>query len=247
MVLPVALVYLALLKIVGHAVAGRADVEDGRLLTERNVFWSLAFPLGIACAFVYGVITYLGWWRTVLYDPKPVRRWVWVIPLIFAVAIALGINYAGLVDRGLGFTLVLLLAAMLLGFGEEGMFRAIGVTSLRRHGLTEAKVALWSSAIFGLAHVSNAIGGDARAFGQALAVSFAGYFFYLIRRVSRSNILNSVLHGLFDFMLISGTVIIAEGEQIYVGSGLAILVYLVCGLVLLIRRHSIEPVSTAPA
>jgi hypothetical protein len=37
---------------------------------------------------------------------------------------------------------------MLIGFGEEGLFRCLGVTALRRHGLTEGKVALWSSVIF---------------------------------------------------------------------------------------------------
>jgi len=237
----VAIAYLAIIKGAGLLTEDRADVEDGRLLTVGNVVWGMIVPLGIACAFVYLVITYLGWWRTVVHDPKPVRRWVWIIPLVFLVAIAAGIDYAALADRGLGFTLALLLAAMLVGFGEEGMFRAVGVTSLRRHGLTEGKVALWSSVIFGLAHVSNVIGGDSRALGQAVAVSFAGYFFYLIRRVSRSNILNSVLHGLFDFTIITGTAIIPEGEKTYIGAGLALAVYLVCGVVLLVRRHKIEP------
>lgn len=167
----VAIAYLAIIKGAGLLTEDRADVEDGRLLTVGNVVWGMIVPLGIACAFVYLVITYLGWWRTVVHDPKPVRRWVWIIPLVFLVAIAAGIDYAALADRGLGFTLALLLAAMLVGFGEEGMFRAVGVTSLRRHGLTEGKVALWSSVIFGLAHVSNVIGGDSRALGQAVAVS----------------------------------------------------------------------------
>ena len=77
-------------------------------------------------------------------------------------------------------------------------------------------------------------------------VSFAGYFFYLIRRVSRSNILNSLLHAGFDFMIISGTAIIAEGEDIHPGSGLAILVYLVCGIAVLVKRHTIEPTTAGP-
>jgi len=71
-------------------------------------------------------------------------------------------------------------------------------------------------------------------------VSFAGYFFYLIRRVSRSNILNSVLHGMFDFTLLTGTTIIAEGESAYPGALLGVLVYLICEVILLVRRHSIE-------
>jgi membrane protease YdiL (CAAX protease family) len=181
-----------------------------------------------------------------LYEPKRVRRWVWVIPIVFAVAILAGINYGGLADRGLGFTLVLLVVAMLIGFGEEGLFRCIGVTSLRRAGLSEGKVALWSSVIFGLAHLANIIGGDARALAQAIIVSFAGYFFYLIRRVSGSNILNSVLHGLFDFTILTGTAIIPPGGQGYPGAVLAVLVYVICGIIVLIRRHQIEPAPRAP-
>lgn len=237
----VAIAWLAVIRVVGLLTEGRADLEDGRILTVEQVLWTFIVPLGAGCLFVYGVIAALGWWRSVVHDPKPVRRWVWVIPAIFALVIVAGINYGGLADRGLGFTLVLLAAAMLIGFGEEGLFRAIGVTAFRQNGYSEAKVALWTSALFGLAHVANVIAGDARALVQALVVAFAGYFFYLIRRVSRSNILNSVLHGLFDFMLISSTVILTEGEDIYLGGLLGIVAYVACGLVLLIRRHRIEP------
>ena len=236
-----AVAYIAIIKVVGAMCSDKADIVDGRVLTEDNVTYGFLIPLGVALVFVYLIITVLGWWRTVLYDPRPVRRWVWFIPIVFVVAIAAGINYQGLADRGGTFTIMLIGASLLVGFGEEGMFRAIGVTSLRRHGLTEAKVALWSSVIFGLVHISNIIGGDARALGQAVIVSFAGYFFYLIRRVSRSNILNSFLHAGFDFMIISGTAIIAEGEDAYPGSGLAILVYVVCGIVVFVKRHTIEP------
>ena len=50
----------------------------------------------------------------------------------------------------------LFIATQFVGWGEEGMFRGIGVTTLRDHGLTEGKVALWSSIIFGAVHLSNA-------------------------------------------------------------------------------------------
>lgn len=238
--------WLVILKVVGAAVSDHAHVHDGRLLTTQNVTWMLVVPIGAGCAFIYAAIAVLGWWRPLFYDPKPVRGWVWSVPVIFAVAIGAGINYGGLADRGVGFILVLLCAAMLIGFGEEGLFRCIGVTSLRRAGLTEGKVALWSSVIFGLAHVANLIGGDAKAFAQAVIVACAGYFFYLMRRVSRSNMLNSFLHGMFDFMIISAAQIVpVGGEGHAVGAALAILTYLACGILLLIRRHRIEPAQTS--
>jgi membrane protease YdiL (CAAX protease family) len=164
------------------------------------------------------------------------------VPSVLAVCIALAIDYADLVDKSLGYILALLVATQFVGWGEEGMFRGIGVTTLRDHGLTEGKVALWSSVIFGAVHISNALTGDIRqALPQAIAVSFAGYFFYLIRRVSGGNVLNSVLHGMFDFSILTG-VAIAVDQGGYVGSMAAILAYLICGLLLLTRRHHIEPV-----
>jgi uncharacterized protein len=139
-----AVVWLAVVKLVGLATDDRADLVDGRFLTVGNLVWSLVVPIGAGAVLVYGLIAALGWWRPLLHEPKPVQRWVWIVPAVFAVAILAGINYGGLADRGLGFTLVLLVVAMLVGFGEEGLFRCVGVTSLRRAGLTEGKVALWS-------------------------------------------------------------------------------------------------------
>jgi hypothetical protein len=82
---------------------------------------------------------------------------------------------------------------------------------------------------------------------QAIIVSAAGYFFYLIRRVSRGNVVNSVIHGLVDFSILSGTAIIVD-QRAYVGALAAILVYLVLAVLLLVRRHHIElPPTEAPA
>jgi hypothetical protein len=125
------------------------------------------------------------------------------------------------------------------------MFRGIGVTTFRRHGMSQSQVAFWSSAVFGAVHLTNAIGHGAQAIPQAVAVSFAGYFFYLIRRVSRGNVLNSVLHGLFDFSILSGTAVLVD-QEFYPGTPVALLVYVVLAAVLLVRRHHIEP-ARSPA
>ena len=202
-------------------------------------------PLGAALVFTYAVVGVLGWWNPVLHDDRPVRRWVWVVPIVLIVAILLAIDYVDLADKGIGYVLALVVATQMVGWGEEGMFRGIGVTTLRSHGLNEGKVALWSSVVFGAVHLSNAIGHGASALPQALAVSFAGYFFYLTRRASGGNALNSVLHGFFDFSLLSGSVILVD-QGGYVGSIAAILAYPVIAIILLVRRGHIEPERSAP-
>lgn len=104
-----------------------------------------------------------------------------MVPVVFIVSIALAIDYSALSQKSLGFILALVVATQMVGWGEEGMFRGIGVVTLRDHGLTEGKVALWSSVIFGAVHITNLI-----------------------------------------------------DQGAYVGSGAAILAYLVCGLLLLV-------------
>ena len=233
--------YLVVLKGLGAAMSGSADVDDGRLLTTRQVMLGMVVPIGGSLVFALVVVALLGWWRPVMRDDRPVQRWVRIVPIVFIVCIAAGINYGELADKGIGFTLALLLATQCVGWAEETMFRGVGVTVFRQNGFTEGKVALWSSIVFGLVHLSNLIGGGAGAIGQAVAVSFAGYFFYLVRRVSHGNIANSIIHGLFDFMILSGTAIIPQGDTGYPGVALAVLAYIVCAIVLLVRRHHIEP------
>ena len=234
--------YLAIIKGVGYIARWVWDPKDG-LYTTRDVMVQMWVPLGAALLFTYAVVAALRWWDPVLRERDPVQRWVWAVPIIFAVCIAVAIDYADLFDKNVGYILALLVATQFVGWGEEGMFRGIGVTTLRTHGLTEGRVALWSSIIFGLVHISNALTGElSKALPQAIAVSFAGYFFYLIRRVSGGNVLNSVIHGFFDFSIITGTAIVID-QAPYVGSAAAIAAYLIVGVLLIVRRHRIEPPS----
>ena len=232
-------VYLAIIQGVGAALKNTAELTDGATTDVEQVAVHFWIPLGLALAFVYGCVAALGWWRPVFRDDQPVQRWVWAVPIIFLVGIALTINYPQLADNGIAFTLALLLATQFVGWGEEGMFRGIGVTALRDHGLTEGKVALWSSVIFGAVHLSNAFGRGAGAVPQALIVSLAGYFFYLTRRVSKGNVVNSVIHGLFDFALLSVSAI-AIDQEAYLGMVAALLVYPIVLVVVFVRRHQIE-------
>lgn len=234
----IVLVYLAIIQIGGIVLEQLGDHDTG-FTTIEGLVWGMWLPLGAAAVFTYAVIGVLGWWRPVFHDGRPVRRWVWFVPIVFLVCSLAAIDYGALGDKTFGYVVVLFLACQLVGWGEEGMFRGIGVTTLRSHGLTEPKVALWSSVIFGAVHLTNAIGHGAQAVPQALAVSFAGYFFYLTRRVSGSNVVNSILHGLFDFSLLTGTVILVDQDP-YLGSAAAIAAYLVVGVTLLVRRHRVE-------
>ena len=68
-------------------------------------------------------------------------------------------------------------------------------------------------------------------------MSFAGYFFYLTRRATGALVVGAVVHGLFDFSIITGEL---TGE-LYAGTLAALLVYPVVGAIVLIGRRRIEP------
>jgi CAAX protease family protein len=134
-----------------------------------------------------------------------------------------------------------LLGALLVGCGEEAMYRGIGVTTFRVNGYSEGKVALWSSAVFGLSHGVNLFTSQGKvAFVQVLAAAAAGYFLYLIRRVGGGLLLPVIVHGLWDFGIFTGRL-----GAVYAGTGLLVLADVVIVVILLVRRRQIEPEKRA--
>jgi uncharacterized protein len=195
-------------------------------------------PVLVSLVFVYAVVAALGWWRPMLVDHRPVRRWVRVLAIVMVLTVLAGTNYAGLADKGAGFAVLLLVSSLMVGFAEEGMFRGLGVTTFRVNGFPEARVALWSSVIFGLAHATNLFGEGPKAFLQVLTTLAAGYFFYLLRRAWGTLLVPAVVHGLWDFGLISSFVVAGKS---YAGATLFVLADVVLLLIVLVGRHRIEP------
>jgi membrane protease YdiL (CAAX protease family) len=159
----------------------------------------LGVPLAGSLLFTCAAITVCRWWRPVLYDDRPVQRWVWVVPLAFVCASLVGIDVVRLHEVPAA-GVALLVATQLVGWSEELMFRGFVVVALRRRDLREGQVAVWSSVLFGAAHLSGLAFGSVLSVPQAVLVGVAGYYFYLTRRVSGSLFFSAVVHGTFDFM-----------------------------------------------
>ncbi|MEV7281682.1 CPBP family intramembrane glutamic endopeptidase [Streptomyces sp. NPDC093111] len=131
---------------------------------------------------------------------------------------------------------------LFVGIGEELMFRGIGVQVFKRAGLSEGKVALWSSVAFGIVHVSNAFGEGAQALLQAVIVSTSGYFFYLCLRVGGTLLLPMLVHGLWDFSLVSNAV--GLDPKASPGMVLPIVLQVVLIVLVIVKRRTIEPATT---
>jgi membrane protease YdiL (CAAX protease family) len=236
-------VYLVILLVLPHLTAV-GDMEYATFPDTESVWRNLAIPVAVSAAFACAVVTVLRWWQPVLVERRPVRRWVLVVPILFLVTILAGTDYATLADNGAAFTLSLLAGALLVGLGEEVMFRGITVTTFRAGRFAEARVALWSSLAFGLAHSVNVVLEGPGAFVQVLVTALAGYFFYLIRRATRGLLVPVLLHGLWDFALFSGK---TDPDNPYPGAALFIVADLVLAIVLFVRRKKIELPATATA
>ena len=229
--------YLVVLR--GAGLLFGVDVEgDSPMPTAEAALRNFVLPIGCSGLFGAAVVTWLGWWPEVLRDRRPVRLWVRFVPVFMLVVALVSVNYGHLADQTAALVLALAGVGIVVGFSEELWFRGIGVTVFRRSGFPEGRVALWSSLIFGAVHLSNAFGEGPAAIAQALVVSTSGYFFYLCLRVGGVIFLPMLVHGLWDFSLLSSEV--GADPQAWVGTGLPILAQVVLIVVLLRRRHRIE-------
>lgn len=217
------------------------DSEYASASSTDGLWRGITVPVAVSLVFTVVVVSASRWWRPALRDDRPVRSWTIAIVVLLAVGIVLGTNYGGLAERGIGLTLLLLLSTLMVGFTEELMFRGLGVTVFRANSFSEGKVALWTCVIFGLAHATNLFSEGPKALAQVLVTAMAGYFFYVIRRRTGGLLVPALVHGLWDFALISATVVAGKG---YFGVVAPIVVLVVLAVLVLVRRRHIEP---APA
>lgn len=237
--LVVVVVYLVIIQGVGALTGvGRGD-SDSQFPTTATVVRNGLVPIGLSVLFGAAVVTWLGWWGEVMRYRAPVRRWVWFVPVSMIAAALLGMNYPNLAGQDASLVIALVAMTVCVGIGEELMFRGIGVQVFKRAGLSEGRVALYSSLVFGLVHVSNAFGEGAQAVLQALIVSTSGYFFYLCLRVGGTLLLPMLVHGLWDLGLISN--LVGSEPKAYAGMVLPIVLQIALIVVLVIRRRSVEP------
>ncbi len=162
-----------------------------------------AYPTLLGCAFLVVAISFLGWWRLVLFDKSrsgPV--WIWIFPVVMAAIIAN--NFLGMPSGKLTFELVLWssLGAVGVGLGEEMITRGSMVVGLRSR-FAEGKVWLFSTLLFSAMHVPNVFFGLPMANMpiQVILTFIMGSGLYVVRRMSGTLLLPIILHGLWDSSL----------------------------------------------
>ncbi|QNG38581.1 CPBP family intramembrane metalloprotease [Geodermatophilaceae bacterium NBWT11] len=230
--------YLVLLQGLAWVLTRGRESRYGSPTSVDELWRSITVPVACSVALIVVVVGVLRWDRPVWTDRRPVQRWVAVVPVAMLLAVVAATDYAGLADRGVVFSLLLLASTLLVGFGEELMFRGVGLTVFRSNGFSEGKAALWSTVVFGSAHATNLVSSGPGAYVQVFVAALSGYFLYLVRRRSGGLLLPALVHGLWDFSLISGSVV---PDRVHPGVAVNVLVIVVLAVLLVVRRHRIEP------
>ncbi len=241
----VVVAYLAIIQGLGAAIHVGNGGSKSQFPTTDSMVHNALIPIGASIVFVIAVITWLRWWPDVFRYRAPVQRWVRLVPISMLVVAVAGINYGHLAHQQTSLVLCLIVLGIFVGVGEELMFRGIGVQVFHKAGISETRTALFSSIIFGLVHVSNAISAGPQAILQAMIVATSGFFFYLCLRVGGVILLPMLVHGLWDTSLISNLVGPTPGVSL--GMVLLILLQVVLIVVLLVRRHRINPANRLQA
>ena len=231
-------VYAAIIQVGGRIIGADVHTDEG-WETAGDLAESALIPIALSSVFVIALATWLRWWPQIIHEPLPTQRWVRIVPIALLVTAAVGASWSNLFDQKADLVLALIALVCIVGFTEELMFRGVGLVTFRRMGLTEAKVALWSSVIFGAVHLSNALGTGTSAIFQAIVVSFTGYMLYLTRRWAGAIWLAMPVHASQDFQLTSGQIgIDPESSPL---SLLILPVMIGLAIILYRRRHRIDP------
>jgi len=205
MLIGIIVVYLMIIQGMTAFLTAGMEVKYGELPTIEILIRTITIPVGVSVVFAAIVISWLGWWNRVMYEKKRLARWAWIIPAMMALSIIVVTSYSHLATISPTLVVTLLGSVLLIGIGEELMFRGITLEAMRSvSNTTEIKAALWAAVIFGGAHASNVFTEGSGAFLQAAVVSGTGLFFYIALRVSGTLLVPIILHAGWDFSLFSG-------------------------------------------
>lgn len=174
----------------------------------REFALSHLIPLPIVIALTLLFVRWAGWWRPVWKEtPTPrltPRRW-WLVAIpVLALLLPMGqIVTIPWSDRAVAFLLVVAIGTLLVGLGEELVFRGVLLVSIREnHG--EAVTMLGTALLFALAHVFSSLwlGLDpAFIVIQVAALAMTGVTYYWVRRVTGRLWVGVLLHAFTDFVL----------------------------------------------
>lgn len=168
--------------------------------TVESAKLTYAFPTLFGSLFLVVAVTFLGWWKPVLFDKvKSGPRWAWIAPITMFVIALLALTGTQAENASTMLIIWIILGGLGVGIGEEIATRGTLIVGLRSK-LNEGKVWLYSTLIFMALHIPNVFFGlpPSGVLPQLVLTFIAGSMLYATRRVTGTLLIPILLHGLWD-------------------------------------------------
>ena len=130
-------VYLVIIQGLGAALSQGTDAEYATFPDVETTLRSMTVPIALSVLFGVAVISVLRQWPEVVHEDHPVRSWVWIVPAVLVAASIGVIDYENLGTLDSGLLVTVVVSSLLVGIGEELMFRGVTLQALRDKGLSE--------------------------------------------------------------------------------------------------------------
>lgn len=175
--------------------------------SSANVLYGVLIPVAIGSIFLTIFALWSGWWKDVWRDKYHIKGHTWMhIFLILGVIVIIANFFVGnigsLDTTFIGYALI---ATALVGYSEELLTRGLLLQGARASGLTEVKVFIITSVVFGCLHGLNILNGQAiiLTIQQIVLTALTGGVFYAIFRKTGFLVVPMIIHALNDFSLLT--------------------------------------------
>jgi membrane protease YdiL (CAAX protease family) len=196
------LLVVAIYSIVFIAAAASSGIPYADFFASPANAWRTAvLPLALGAGVL---VIFLLWsrWDHVFSDRERlgVPAVLRIAAVAFAVGIVLHFVFVGWSEVRVDLLIPILMTGILVGFCEEVLFRGILLRAMRAAGRSEAVVAIGTSVIFGLFHLTNLVLGSplSAVLSQVLITTTIGAILYSFRRIGGLLLPAIIAHGLWD-------------------------------------------------
>jgi uncharacterized protein len=175
--------------------------------STANLAFGVLIPVGIGSIIITVIALWSGWWKDVWRDKYQIKghSWMHIFLILGIVGIVANLLAGNIGSLDMAFIGVALIATAFVGYSEELLTRGLLVQGARASGFTEIKVFLISMVVFGFLHGLNIINGQdiVTTIQQVIFTALAGGVYYTIFRKSGFLVVPMILHGLWDFSLLT--------------------------------------------
>jgi uncharacterized protein len=179
--------------------------------SSSNMLHGVLIPVAIGSLLLTVIAVWSGWWKDLWRDKYHIKGHNWMYIFVVLVVLEILGNFfkgnIGSLDTSLIVTIFV--ATAFVGYSEELLTRGLLIRGARGSGLSEVKVFLIVMLVFGLFHGINFLLGQAASatLQQMILAGLAGGVYYAIFRKTGFLVVTMVLHALFDFSLITQTMV----------------------------------------